>query len=88
MCFRMIWNSKTPGRAADSKLYPDLGPQDNATKALWVMKRSIDIIGSLSALILLSPLLIAIAIAIKLTSKGPILFKQTEWDSTALGSHS
>ena len=64
------------GCAADSKLYPDLGPQNNATKALWVIKRSIDIVGSLIALILLSPLLIAIAIAIKLTSSGPILFRQ------------
>lgn len=62
---------------ADSKLYPDLGPQNNATKALWVIKRSIDVVGSLIALILLSPLLIAIAIAIKLTSSGPILFRQT-----------
>jgi exopolysaccharide biosynthesis polyprenyl glycosylphosphotransferase len=65
------------GCAADSKLYPDLGPQNNAAKTLWVIKRSIDIMGSLIALILFSPLLIAIAIAIKLTSRGPILFKQT-----------
>jgi len=39
-------------------------------------KRTIDILGSLLALILLSPLLAAIAIAIKTTSKGPILFRQ------------
>jgi exopolysaccharide biosynthesis polyprenyl glycosylphosphotransferase len=64
-------------RAADSKLYPDLSPRDNATKALWTIKRTIDIAGSLTALAFLSPVLIAIAIAIKLTSKGPILFKQT-----------
>ena len=39
-------------------------------------KRIIDIVISLFAIILLSPLMIIVAIAIKLTSKGPIIFKQ------------
>ena len=65
------------GRPADTSLYPDLRPQDTFTKASRVIKRTIDIIGSLIALMLLSPLLIAIAVVIKLTSKGPMLFKQT-----------
>jgi exopolysaccharide biosynthesis polyprenyl glycosylphosphotransferase len=64
------------GRPADVTLYPDLWPQDAAAKASQSIKRSIDIIGSLCALVLLSPLLIVVAVVIKLTSKGPILFKQ------------
>jgi exopolysaccharide biosynthesis polyprenyl glycosylphosphotransferase len=64
------------GRPADKSLYPDLRPLDTAAKTSQSIKRSIDIIGSLCALILLSPLLVAIAVVIKLTSKGPILFKQ------------
>ena len=64
------------GRPADKNLYPDLTPQSNAAKASQTIKRSIDILGSISALVLLSPFLIVIAVAIKLTSKGPILFKQ------------
>jgi exopolysaccharide biosynthesis polyprenyl glycosylphosphotransferase len=64
------------GRAADKNLYPDFSPQGPAAKASQTIKRSIDIIGSLCALVLLSPVLLVIAIAIKLTSKGPILFKQ------------
>ena len=40
------------------------------------LKRIIDLFSSLIGLIILSPLLLAIAFAIKLTSKGPILFKQ------------
>jgi exopolysaccharide biosynthesis polyprenyl glycosylphosphotransferase len=40
------------------------------------MKRVIDVAGSAAALILFSPLLAAIAAAIKLTSRGPILFEQ------------
>lgn len=39
-------------------------------------KRSMDVIGSLSGLILLSPLLLVMAIWIKLDSKGPVFFKQ------------
>jgi exopolysaccharide biosynthesis polyprenyl glycosylphosphotransferase len=42
----------------------------------WELKRLIDIVASASALLLLSPLLLLTAIAIKLTSRGPILFKQ------------
>lgn len=40
------------------------------------LKRLIDIFASLIGLILISPLLIIIAIAIKLTSEGPVFFKQ------------
>jgi len=40
------------------------------------VKRSMDIAGSLFALVLLSPVFIAIAVAVKLTSKGPVLFRQ------------
>jgi len=40
------------------------------------IKRAIDILVSLVALVLLSPLLLAIALALKLTSKGPIFFRQ------------
>ena len=41
-----------------------------------LLKRLLDIVGSSCALILLSPLMIAVAIAIKLTSRGPIFFSQ------------
>ncbi len=41
-----------------------------------LVKRAIDIVGALSALIMLSPVLLVTAIAIKLTSSGPIVFTQ------------
>ena len=59
------------------ELYPDLQPENDKKKAARQIKRSVDFCGSLAAVILLSPLFLAIAAAIKLTSKGPILFKQT-----------
>ncbi|WP_297586739.1 sugar transferase [Roseibium sp.] len=45
----------------------------NASKAL---KRSVDLIGASVGLLLLSPLLLFIAAAVKFTSKGPVLFCQ------------
>jgi undecaprenyl phosphate N,N'-diacetylbacillosamine 1-phosphate transferase len=41
-----------------------------------ILKRTLDILISLSALIFLSPILITIAVAIKIGSKGPAIFKQ------------
>jgi exopolysaccharide biosynthesis polyprenyl glycosylphosphotransferase len=61
---------------ADAELYPDLFERDEERKFSRFLKRSMDIAGSLAALILCSPLLVLISVAIKLTSKGPILFKQ------------
>ena len=50
--------------------YPQL---DNTQRAL---KRMLDIAGSSAGLLALSPLLLGVAAAIKLTSPGPVLFKQ------------
>jgi exopolysaccharide biosynthesis polyprenyl glycosylphosphotransferase len=41
-----------------------------------VLKRAFDIAASSLAVAILSPLFVAVAIAIKLTSKGPVLFRQ------------
>jgi len=63
-------------RSADKKLYPELQWEHKTRRGSRLVKRAIDIIGSLAALIVLSPFLAVIAVAIKLTSKGPVLFKQ------------
>ncbi|NFS28584.1 undecaprenyl-phosphate glucose phosphotransferase [Clostridium botulinum] len=49
-------------------------PLDNFGNAF--MKRTLDIVGSLILIILTSPIMIFTALAIKFTSKGPIIFKQ------------
>ncbi len=61
---------------SDSTLYPELRRKNNPKRASRVLKRTMDIAGSLFWLILSSPLLIVTALAIKLTSKGPVLFRQ------------
>jgi exopolysaccharide biosynthesis polyprenyl glycosylphosphotransferase len=47
-----------------------------ASRAARVMKRAIDVVGSLLCLLIFSPLLLGIAILIKVGSKGPVLFRQ------------
>lgn len=42
----------------------------------WFMKRFFDMAASAAALAVLSPLLVTVAILVKLTSRGPVLFKQ------------
>lgn len=70
------WENDKPGRPSNSALYPDLTNHDRNRKSLLIMKRAIDIAGSGALILLCLPLFIAIAIAVKLTSKGPILFRQ------------
>jgi len=61
---------------ANSSLYPDLTSAHGADRASRVLKRAVDITGSLAALTILSPLFFLIAVAVRLTSKGPILYRQ------------
>jgi len=70
------WDSADSGRPSNPALYPDLLTPGNRRKSLLVVKRMIDIAGSAVALVLCAPLCLAIAAAIKMTSKGPVLFRQ------------
>jgi exopolysaccharide biosynthesis polyprenyl glycosylphosphotransferase len=40
------------------------------------VKRLFDVVGSLTLIVLFSPVLLAVTVAIKLTSKGPVFFRQ------------
>jgi exopolysaccharide biosynthesis polyprenyl glycosylphosphotransferase len=70
------WDKAGHGGLGNASLYPDLFERDEAKKFSLIVKRLMDILGSIAALILCSPLFVIIALAIKLSSKGPILFKQ------------
>lgn len=57
---------------------PLLGMRDQTISGFsLVLKRTIDIVFSSLGLLILSPLLLVIAVVIKLDSPGPILFRQT-----------
>lgn len=70
------WDHDGPGRPSNPTLYPDLNERVDSQKHLHAVKRVMDVMGSAMALIVLAPLLALIAIAIKVTSKGPIFFRQ------------
>lgn len=60
----------------DPMLYPELDHTADPKRNERRIKRGMDIAGSLFALILFSPFFALIAIGIKLTSRGPVLFRQ------------
>lgn len=69
-------SGKDPDVPANTALYPDLFHHEERNRVGFLVKRAIDILGSLAALTILSPLFLLIAIAVKCSSKGPIFFRQ------------
>jgi exopolysaccharide biosynthesis polyprenyl glycosylphosphotransferase len=65
------WDNQKPSGPSDLFLR-DVAPR----KLAHLGKRSLDIFGSLFALLLFSPLLIVISVLVKLTSTGPVFFRQ------------
>jgi len=72
------WNSQDQDmeRPSNPTLYPDLEKRQRSNRLGRATKRMIDVVGSLTLLAMLSPILFIIAAAIKLTSRGPVLFRQ------------
>lgn len=70
------WDHENSGRPSNPALYPDLMIPGQRRKSLLIIKRAIDITGSLLALLVGAPLFVLIALAIKLTSRGPVFFRQ------------
>jgi lipopolysaccharide/colanic/teichoic acid biosynthesis glycosyltransferase len=70
------WDYRVDERPSQPKLYPDLNKPNTKSNLYSAIKRVVDIVGSACALVFLSPVLLAIAVAIKFTSKGPVLFRQ------------
>ena len=70
------WDSGTPDRPSNPTLYPDLEKRQETNRLGRMTKRMIDICGSAALLLILSPVFLMIAAAIKLSSRGPMLFRQ------------
>lgn len=70
------WGKLNEEPAARRELYPDLFRPGNSKKLSRGLKRVMDVTGSLTAIALFSPVFLAVAAAIKLTSRGPVLFRQ------------
>ena len=65
-----------PGSQGQFNFYPDLPKKERTRNIDIKLKRLLDIAGSIAAISLFSPLFILIPIIIKLTSKGPVIFRQ------------
>jgi lipopolysaccharide/colanic/teichoic acid biosynthesis glycosyltransferase len=57
-------------------LYSDPSDLNGGKQAFLVMKRIMDVLGSACALALLAPVFLVLAVLIKLTSRGPVFFRQ------------
>ena len=71
------WDHDITQRPSNPTLYPDLSHRDDSTRIRSGIKRMMDIIGSALILVICAPVLLIIALAIKGSSKGPVLFQAT-----------
>ncbi|MFN7588704.1 MAG: sugar transferase [Planctomycetota bacterium] len=63
----MTWNAARPGLSLQTIHAPSLSQ---------LLKRAIDIVGSAAGILLLLPVFVACAIGVKLSSPGPVFFRQ------------
>lgn len=70
------WDGNGHARAVDEELYPDLFEVEQKKKLSLIVKRAMDICGSAAALAILSPAFLVLAGLVKLTSEGPVFFRQ------------
>lgn len=74
----VLFDNLARGIPAPSTLKPLLfSDRPSPTRQPYPLKRSLDIIAALLAIGLLWPLMLATALAIAMTSRGPVIFKQT-----------
>jgi lipopolysaccharide/colanic/teichoic acid biosynthesis glycosyltransferase len=68
--------------SSDPTFYPDLRGEDQSKRSMRFIKRVMDIVGSVAALVVFAPIFLGIAVAIRISSRGPVLFRQRR-----LGQH-
>lgn len=71
------WDDKSRNDPVTSSLQMALAHDLHRKKIALQLKRLLDIGGSLAALVAFLPVFLAVAVAVRLTSKGPVLFRQT-----------
>jgi lipopolysaccharide/colanic/teichoic acid biosynthesis glycosyltransferase len=70
------YGTDRPGAEADVILYPDLAIQNTSKSASAILKRVLNLAGSAGATLVFLPLLLCIALIIRMTSRGPAFFRQ------------
>ena len=74
--FPETWDNNMRHRPSNPTLYPDLSEYEKRRRGARAVKRLVDIVGSIIGLILFAPIFLMVALAVKLTSKGPVFYCQ------------
>lgn len=74
--FPEVIDQGIPSLKSEKELYPDVKKSSQSRTVYNIAKRFIDVAVSLTGLLLFAPLLLAIAVCVKASSKGPVFFKQ------------
>lgn len=61
---------------ADPVVYPEATQRPPLDRSSRLVKRAIDLTGSIGLVVLLAPVFLIVAVLVKLTSKGPVFFRQ------------
>jgi lipopolysaccharide/colanic/teichoic acid biosynthesis glycosyltransferase len=70
------WDGEDSKRPGNPALYPDLESSESQKRVVYGVKRTIDIGIGTALIIACAPIFVAVAVAIKLSSKGPVFFRQ------------
>jgi lipopolysaccharide/colanic/teichoic acid biosynthesis glycosyltransferase len=70
------WDFDIRHRPSNPTLYPDLSKLESRRKHSFAVKRLMDIVGSVIALTFNAPVFLVIGLVIKISSKGPVFFRQ------------
>ena len=77
--FRLYPETGGDGAAFDLLFFPEVTAATMAKTPGVLAKRALDLVGSLAALLLLSPVFLLVPIAIRLDSEGPVFFVQERY---------
>ncbi len=75
--FKSVAKSEAAGPSDERPFQPFVDWDVEHVRSGYSGKRCLDIVGALTAFALLAPLMLLVAAAIALTSRGPVIFKQT-----------
>jgi len=70
------WDGGSFDRPSNPTLYPDFSELDDRRKYQFAVKRTVDVVASGIGLILTAPIFLVIAALVKLSSNGPVFFRQ------------
>jgi lipopolysaccharide/colanic/teichoic acid biosynthesis glycosyltransferase len=70
------WSNHKPGKGTTVQFYPEIVQRDASQSFRLAIKRGMDVVFSCAALLVAAPLFLLIAAAIKMTSQGPVFFRQ------------